>query len=81
MGGGNGLDDRIEERPQILAAASDIGARRADFRVRIENRKIELVFLGVEIDEEIVDLVQHFLRTRVGAIDLINDDDRRQLRF
>ena len=40
-----------------------------------------MLFLGVEIDEQIVDLVQHFLRAGVGAVDLVDDDDRRQLGF
>ena len=36
--------------------------RRADPRVRVQDREIELLFVGVEIDEQIVDLVQDFLR-------------------
>ena len=53
----------------------------ADLGVGVEDREIELLFLGVEIDEQIVDFVQHFLRTRVGAVDLVDHHDRRQLGF
>ncbi len=52
------VDDRVEKRPQILADAVGIGRRRTDARVRVEDGKIELIFVRVEIDEEVVDLVQ-----------------------
>ena len=55
-----------------------IARRRADPRVGVEHRKIELVLGRVEIDEQVVDLVQHFLRARIGPVDLVDDDDRRQ---
>ena len=59
----------------------DVGRRRARLGVGVEHGKVELVFAGVEIDEQVVDLVQHFLRARVGAVDLVDDQDRRQLGF
>ena len=58
-----------------------VGRCRPRFGIGVEHREIELVFLGVEVDEQVVDLVQHFLRTRVGAVDLVDDHDRRQVRF
>ncbi len=42
------------------------------------DREVELLLVGVEIDEEIVDLVQHLGRPRVVAVDLVDDHDRRQ---
>ena len=56
-----------------------IGARRARLRHRVEHGKLQLRFLGVEVDEKIVNLVEHFLRARVGTIDFVDDHDRRQL--
>ncbi len=50
-------------------------------RVGVDHREIELIFGRVEIDEQIVDFVEHFLDARVGAVDLVDDDDRRQARF
>ena len=47
----------------------------AELGVGVEHGEIELVFVGVEIDEEVVDLVEHFLRAGVGTIDLVDDDD------
>ncbi len=50
------------------------------FRVRVDHRKIELVFGGVEIDEKIVDFVEHGGGARVGAVNFVEHHDRRQLR-
>src|SRR6202007_1661520 len=35
----------------------------------------------IEIDEEIVDFVKHFLWTRIRTVNLIDDEDGLQLRF
>ena len=56
-----------------------IGGCRAQLGVGVEHGKVELVFAGVEIDEEVVDLVEHFLRAGVGPVDLVDHQDRRQL--
>ena len=72
------LDNRVEQRPQIGAGCVLIAARSPDPGVRVQDRKVELLLRRVEIDEEVVDLVEHFLRTRIGPIDLVDDDDRRQ---
>ena len=59
----------------------DVGGRRAGLGVGIEDGEIELLFFGVEIDEQIVYFVEHFLGARVGAVDLVDDDNGRQLGF
>src|SRR5207245_541628 len=48
-------------------------------RVGVNDRKIELVFGSVEVDEKIVDFVENFLGASVGAINFIEHDDRRKL--
>ena len=53
----------------------------AELGVGVEHGEVELIFVGVEIDEEVVDLVEHFLRAGVVAVDLVDDDDRRQPGF
>ena len=35
--------------------------------------------IGVQVDEQVVNLVQHFLRACVRAVDFVNDHDGRQL--
>jgi hypothetical protein len=72
------LDDRVEQRTQILAVPLLIVRRGPNPGVRVQHREIELVFVGVEIDEQVVNLVQHFLRARVGPVDLVDDDNRRE---
>ncbi len=49
--------------------------------IRIEDREVELLFLGVEINKEVVNLVKNFLWTSVGAVNLVNDENRLQVRF
>jgi hypothetical protein len=72
------LDDGVEQRPQVGAVAVHLGRRGPDLGVGIEHGKFELVFAGVEIDEQVVDFVEDFLRPRVGPIDLVDDDDWRE---
>ena len=57
---------------------ADGHARRAGAGARVEDREIDLLFVGVEVDEEVVDLVEDFLRPRVRPVDLVDDDERRQ---
>ncbi len=64
-----------------FAAALDVRGRRARLGVGVEHREIDLLFLGVQIDKQVVDFVQHFLRARVGAINLVDDHDGRQMCF
>ena len=77
----NRLHDGFKQRLQVLAGLVDVGGRRARLRVGVQHGKIDLVFARVEIDEQVIDLVQHFLRARVGPVDLVDDQDRRQLGF
>ena len=49
------------------------------FGVGVQDGKVDLVFLRVEIDKEVVNLVQHFLRAGIGTVDLIDDHNRRKL--
>ena len=70
--------DGVEQRAQIFAGHIEVGAGRAGAPAREEHRELDLLFGGVEVDEQVVDLVEHFLRARVRAIDLVDHDDRRQ---
>jgi len=72
------LDDRLEERTQVLAHHRWLAAREPLAGVRVEHGELDLLLGGVEVDEEVVDLVQHLLRAGVGTVDLVHDHDRRQ---
>ena len=53
--------------------------RDSRLRIRVEHRKIELVFGGFEVDEEIVDFVEHGGGARIAAVNLVEHDDGQQL--
>src|SRR5712672_3767026 len=76
---GDGFDDSLEERQEIFRVIADFAMGHADACVGVNDRKIELVFRSVEVDEKIVDFVEHFLGASVGAIDFIEHDDGWQL--
>ena len=80
-GRGNVLDDGLEERAEVGGWVVHRALRHAGLGDGVEHWKIELFLGGVEIDEKVVDLVQHFRHTRVGAIDLVDHDDGRKVRF
>ena len=72
------LHDRLEQGAKVGAGVRGIAAGRSGPGVGVQDRELELFLAGVEIDEQIVDLVQHFKRARVRPVDLVHDDDRRQ---
>ena len=76
---GNGGDDGFKQRLQVNAGNGRVEGRLAVLCHCIEHGKIELRFFRIKIDEQIVNLVQHFLRTRVGPVDLIDHYDGLKL--
>ena len=65
-GAGTWLDEGLEQRPQVLAGAVGLRLRDARLGVRVEHREVELVLGGVEVDEEVVDLVQDLAAARAS---------------
>ncbi len=59
----------------------DVGGRGAGLGVGVKHREVELIFFGVEIDEQIVDFVEDFLGAGVGAVDFVDDENGRELGF
>ena len=55
-----------------------VECRSSNPAICVHDREIELRFRGVEVDEEIENLVEHFGRPRVGTVNLVDDDDRRK---
>src|SRR5258707_8191538 len=80
-GGGNGIDDRLKQRTQIFARRSLMHGSGSCLGVRIKDGEIKLLFLGIEINKEVVHLVKNFLRTGIRPVDLINDQNRLQVRL
>ncbi len=75
---GHRAEDRLEERLQGGVGAVRLRAAGAAAGVAVEDREVELVLGGVEVDEEVEDLVEDLGRAGVGAVDLVDHDDRRQ---
>ena len=71
---GDGLDDLLEEGLEVGAGNGEIVGRGAGLAVGVHDGEVEHGLVGVEVDEEVVDLVENFLRAGVGAVDLVDDD-------
>src|SRR5581483_4579534 len=78
---GDCLQDSLEQRLQVFAPAFGVDGRGSRLRIGVENGKLQLIFLRVEIDEEVVDLIKDFLGTGIGAVDLVDDEDGRKFRL
>src|ERR1700722_2450523 len=76
---GDTFHDGLKQRKQILRAVPDLPVRDTLARIRVDDRKIKLVFGGVQIDKQIIDFVEHFFGARIRAVDLVQHDHRRQL--
>ena len=69
----NGGDQGVEEGGEGLGVVVEAKLGDALARVGVEHGELELVFRRVEVDEEIVDLVEHLGSARVLAVDLVDD--------
>ena len=72
------LDQHVEQRPQVLAGLVERRRRRAGLGVRVDDREVDLVLVGAEVHEQLVDVVEDLGRTGVRAVDLVERDDHRQ---
>ena len=59
------------------AAAGRVERRHAIARRHVDDRRVELRLVGLELDEEIEHLVVDAQRIGAGTIDLVDHDDRR----
>ena len=78
LGLGHIFDDLVEQRPEGLFGAGGIGAHPALLGRTVEHREIELLGRRFERDEQIEDFLEHFEVALVGAVDLVDGDDRPQ---
>ena len=75
-GGWHVLEDQVEQRLHaVVVRAFQRGRHPALLGRAVEDREIELLVGGVERGEQVEHLVDHLHRARVGAIDLVDDDD------
>ena len=81
LGRGNALEDELAQRLEVAALDVGVERRPTGARVRVDDRELDLVLVGAEIDEELVHLVEDLGDARVGPVDLVDDEDHRQVRF
>ena len=72
-----GLEQGLEGATGLVEAAGG-GAAPG---VGVDHREVQLALVGLEVDEQIVDLVEHLYGPRVRAVDLVDHDDRREPRL
>ena len=68
----------VEERLQVLALLGRVERRAAGAGVAVDDREVDLALVGVEVQEELVDLVQHLRHPGVRAVDLVDHQHHRQ---
>ena len=80
---GDVLEDEIEQRPEVGLERVGVGVERCATRLRVavDDRELDLALVRVEVEEELVDLVHDGVDPRVGAIDLVDDEDHREARL
>ncbi len=82
---GDAVEQQVEQRREVAgveAIARRVGERGGTgLRVAVDDRELDLVLLGVEVEEQLVDLVDDLGDARVGAVDLVDHEDHRQARL
>ncbi len=64
-------------RRSVPSLPSSAG-RPAGLRVRVDDRELDLLLVGVEVEEQVVHLVHDLVDARVRAVDLVHHEDHRQ---
>src|SRR6185312_14707162 len=71
LGDGDRLNDLLEEGLEVGAGDVEIAGSGAQLAVGVKNGKVEDGLVGIKVDEEVIDLVEHLLRAGVGTVDLV----------
>ena len=75
-GGGTWLTIVSNKRREVARADVVGGAGVTGAAAGVERREVELLVIGLEVEEQLEHFVEHFGGPRVGAVDLVDDDDR-----
>ena len=81
LGRRDALQHQVEQGGEVGALDSLLQRGPARFGVGVDDREVDLLVVGVEVEEELVDLVDDLGDAGVGAVDLVDDEDHRQLRL
>ncbi len=72
------MDEEVEQRPEIGSGHGQVHRRGAELGVRVDDRELDLVLVGAEVHEQLVDRVEDLGRPRVAPVDLVDRHDDRQ---
>ena len=72
-----GLAERAEVVGELVGREPGLPCAR----VGVDDRELDLRLVGVEVEEELVDLVHDLLGARVGPVDLVHDEHDREPRL
>ena len=72
------LDEQVEQRAEVRARLIEVARRSAGLGVRVDDRELDLVGVGAEVHEQLVDVVEDHLGARVATVDLVDRDDDRE---
>ena len=64
-------DERVEQWPKVCSRRVERAGGGARLGVRVEDRELDLVLVGPQVDEQLVDLVEDLRRTGIRAVDLV----------
>src|SRR5450759_338308 len=73
------LKHQLEEWCQVLRWIVEVHSRFAVTARSIDNREVQLLFGGVEFDEQVEGLVNDFLDTGILPVDLVDNNDRPEI--
>ena len=81
LGSRDGLEDRVEQGRQVgaLLGHADALHRPALAGHGGDDLEVDVLVTGVEVDEQLVHLVEDLVGAGVLAVDLVDDDDGRQV--
>ncbi len=71
-------EQQVEQRTQVVCQLVDLQPGPAGLRIAVDDRELDLALVGVEIEEQLVDLVHDLLDPCVGPVDLVDDEDHAQ---
>ncbi len=80
---GAGMRSRISSHSGLRSLPSTSGSSDAQptRAIRVDDRELDLVLVGAEVDEQFVDLVDDLGDPGVGPVDLVDNEDHRKVRL
>ena len=72
--GGDAIEDGLEQRLEVGAHDALLGGGPAGPGVGEQDREVDLVLVGVEVEEQLLDLVDDLVDAGVGTVDLVDHE-------